>query len=302
MIPQFPQFKQLELEDKEAIESITSSYPPYSDYNFVSIYSYNTDNSAQISLLNDNLVVKFPHYISTQAFYSFFGTNNIVETATTLLQFAKEKKDDTTLQLIPEVSILADPLLQEKFIVEEDIDNFDYVLSVQGLSHLEGKEYAVKRNFVNRFIKKYPHHVAKELDVADTDIHKEIHDLFQLWGQNGNKTEDESANELKAITRLLDAASHFQLFSLGIYVDEKLIAFSINELVQEKYAVIHFEKADISYEGVFQYMKHITAKMLGEKEYVFINYEQDLGLEGLRKAKQSYHPVSFLKKFIIKEK
>ncbi|MCR4263195.1 MAG: hypothetical protein NUV98_00565, partial [Candidatus Roizmanbacteria bacterium] len=74
MIPLFPKFKFLELEDAEQINAIVTKYPPYSDYNFVSLWSYNVENKVEVSVHDNNLLIKFLDYTSSDYFYSCIGT------------------------------------------------------------------------------------------------------------------------------------------------------------------------------------------------------------------------------------
>ena len=82
-------------------------------------------------------------------------------------------------------------------------------------------------------------------------------------------------------------------------MDQVLVGFSIIEVAHDGYGFIQFEKADTTFVGVFQYLKRETARVLQAAGCRFINYEQDLGIAGIRKAKLSYHPVYMLKKFAV---
>lgn len=303
MIPQFPKFKKLEITDKKQIESYSKTHPPYSDYNFFSLYSYNTKDSAEVSFLNDNLVICFQDYVSGETFYSFLGTNKIKETIDTLLAFAK-KHSSSSLKMIPEVVIQQDKDLKRDYQIEEDRDNFDYILSIDDLVNLNGNRVRGKRNFVNRFKKHYPQAQTVLIDIIDSKIQKKIKKLFIVWEERQEKTKSETEIEFIAIQRIMNLAvktSHM-LISIGIYIENELIAFSINEIVHDEHGVIHFEKADTNYIGAFSYLKHMTARMLQERGCKHINYEQDLGIPGLRKAKEAWQPVHYLKKYIISPK
>lgn len=298
MIPTFPNFKKLELADKEEFEKHTKKYAPYSDYNFVSIYSYDTEDLIKVSQHLGNLVVMFTDYITNKPFLSFIGNTNIVQTIDNLLAYSQNNNLPAELALIPEVAVMTDEDLSQ-FTISEDADNYDYVLSVDKIKTLSGNKYRGKRNFVNRFIYKYGIQEIKMLDLGSTAIHKEIEDLFFLWEKEKGKTRNETQTELTAIRRLLSASSSFNLIPIGIYLDNKLSAFSIDEAVQENYAVIHFEKADTNYTGIFQYLKQSTAQHVATLGCKYINYEQDLAIPGLKQAKQSWGPVSYLKKYRI---
>src|SRR6185369_9800822 len=88
MLPKFPEFKKLELSDKADIEAITNKYPPYSDFNFTSMWCWDTRGEMMVSELNNNLVVKFADYITGEPFYSFIGTNDTNDTVRQLIGLA----------------------------------------------------------------------------------------------------------------------------------------------------------------------------------------------------------------------
>ncbi len=302
MLPLYPNFKSLELEDKDSIEEITNKFPPYSDFNFVSLYSYNTDNDALISNLNDNLVIKFRDYITNEPFYSFLGNTKVVDTARELLERAKKENAMDILQLIPESVVHADIRLIEDFDVTEDRNNFDYVLDVPEISTLEGEKYHNKRNVVNRFHSENPGHEVKIIDASDEEIQKEIIDLFDLWVKVRNKNIEETEHEKKAIIRLIQAANKLNLLAIGIYINEKMVGFAVAEILKNDYAIFHFIKANTEHKGIFESLYMLKAKELMKNQIKFWNIEQDLGIENLRTSKEQWNPAHFLKKYIITEK
>lgn len=302
MIPIFPIQKNLAFEDRSAIEAMTKQFPPYSDYNFISMWSYDTENSIAISQLNNNLVIRFSDYITTEPFYGFIGTEKVEDTITKLLEEARTEGMVPMLKLIPEVSLVNKEHLEKSFIITEDVDNHDYVLSVADIALFSGNKYGSKRNFINRFLKTHAQCVAKIIDAADPTIQQQIIEVFYTWEKNKKSERKDTQIELTAIERLLDKASLLELLSVGIFDNEKMIAFALCEVSHNKYGVIHFEKSDNSFVGIFPFLKQHIAKIMQSNDLEFINYEQDLGIEGLRKAKKSYYPIHYLKKYSISHK
>lgn len=302
MIPIFPTFRILEIEDKKDIENFTKNFPPYSDYNFTSLWTWNVQGQTEISLLNNNLTIKFQDYITNEIAYSFLGINSVDETIIDLIKYSESTDNVPALQLIPE-SVVLNIKRPNEFVITEDIDNFDYILSVSELINLTGKELRGKKNLVNRFERMYGSDTkASVLDLTNENIKKEILQLFYTWEKSSKKERADTENELKAIQRLLRYSDELQIYIIGLFVDNQLTAFSINEVINKEYGVIHYEKADISFTGVFQYLKQQSAINFQQQGCTFINYEQDLGIEGLRKAKMSYKPIKFLKKYIVASK
>jgi hypothetical protein len=91
MIPQFPEFKKLELSDREEIEALTQRYPLYSDFEFTSLYAWDTKEKIQISYLHQNIAIQFTDYTSGDFFYTFIGNHEVNDTAQKLLELSKKK-------------------------------------------------------------------------------------------------------------------------------------------------------------------------------------------------------------------
>jgi uncharacterized protein len=301
-ISKFPKFTKLLFGHKNNINKIIRNYPPYSDYNFTSLWSYDTQDDIELSMLNNNLVIKFTDYITTKPFYSFFGKNKFLETSNTLLDLCKKQKIEPILKLIPEIFIQNQKLLEKKFIIKEERDNFDYIYYLKRIFNLAGREFYKKRQACNTFLKKYSHFKIRILQVNERLVQDDMIKLFVKWEKIKKKNRNETTNELQAIQRLFKKVEYFNLISLGIFLDENLIAFSICEKEKKGYVVGHFAKADYSYKGIFEVLLKYTASKLLEEDFKWINMEQDMGIEGLRYSKTIWRPVHFLKKYTISPK
>lgn len=297
MAPEFPTFKKLEITDKNSIEHFTKQYLPYSDYNFTSMWCWDTKGEAQFSVLNDSLIIKFSSYVTDEQFYSFLGNHDVQNTVEKLMAFIKSEGIKPSLRLIPEDSIQDN--LADSFFVTEDRDNFDYVYSLDKLRTYQSSEYEQQRNMKNRFTRKYKKIEVLPLDVTKSPDREFIQNLNQQWEMNNGHRLD---NEEDAMTRLLFPENNLPLISLGLSVDGNPAAFSINEVLNNGYAISHFVKADTRYSGVYSYLMYATATELFAKGCTLLNYEQDLGILGLRYAKDVFRPVCFLKKYIIEDR
>ncbi len=302
MIPCFPEFKKMTLEDRVEMEKYVQKFLPYSDFNFISLWVYDTEDDIIVSYLNGNLVIRLRDYITNKHIFSFLGTHKIIETTKTLIDWSHKHHGVASLKLIPEVVLTSDPSLGKKFEVTEDKDSFDYILSTSQMSTLTGKDFKSKRKLVNAFHKTYPHHIVKEITILDPKIKDEMILLFQTWTTVKNKISEDSAHELVALNRLLRHAHQFNLITIAIYIENKMIGFSVVELVHESYAVNHFMKMDSTYKGISETLDKITGQILHKKGYHHFNIEQDLGLVGLKKSKTLCRPIHYLKKYIIKPK
>jgi len=297
MIPIFPEFKKLEYSDKSEVEEITRKYYPYSDFNFISMWSWNILGKIEISKINGNLATLFTDYITDEPFYSFIGNNKVVETAISLIDFSEEMGDDAQLKLIPEVA--AEKISTEAgLMVTEDLDNFDYMYQLEKLRTYDGNKLRGRRNLSTRFQKGFlKNSYIKILNPIDMDERKEIFGLLETWVSM--KKTDINENEFEAIKRAMNIEGPQDLVFVGLFINEILSGFVINEILKDEHVILHFEKADLNYVGVYSYLMQENAKILYNFGKRVLNYEQDLGLPGLRLAKKAYYPSHYLKKYII---
>lgn len=299
--PKFPEFKKLGLEDKNAFYEFTKRYPPYSDYNFVSLWSYDVEDDTLISILNGNLVIRLRGYISNEYTYSFLGNHQPLETIEELIGFMEGAGFPTELKLIPEINIVEHrSLIENNFIVSEDRDGFDYVFSLENINNLSGKNYSGKRNKTNRFIKDHPKAYSRHIDLKKRDNDEHILYIFSHWARD--RKAEETAHEFKALRRLLKDASHLNLICIGVFINEKLEAFTIVEPLPDNFSIAHYSKADPQKVGIFEFLYKSMANELLKIGCLYYNREQDLGIEGLRAAKLSWRPIHFLKKYTISKK
>jgi hypothetical protein len=106
--------------------------------------------------------------------------------------------------------------------------------------------------------------------------------------------------EQYAIDTFFKYFEQFNLMGIAIRVDGKLVAYSIGEKLNSNTVVVHIEKADTSYDGMYVLINNLFAKeFCNAPDVVYINREEDLGIEGIRKAKLSYRPVFKVEKHLI---
>jgi len=302
-LPQFPEFTSLAPQHQAELVELVKANHLYSDYNFISLWSWDHQNKLQLSVLNDSLVIRFQDYQDPDDyFFSFFGTTRVDETAKTLLAHS-QTHGKAALRLIPQFVIekLQHP---QDFVITEDRDNFDYMVATKDMMELKSGDNEDKRWSMNQFMKRHGNRLlVKELDIKDEAQIQEMWSVVEHWNQQVKHNVSYNQSELGAIKKLftehhgLDTS---QLHIVGLYLDSQLKAFSISEILQDGFAIGHYKKHDREYRGMGVTLEHHTARTLHEKGVSHLNHEQDLGIEGLRKAKLASHPVYFLKKYTLK--
>ncbi len=300
MIPVFPVFTKLTLAHKSVLAQYTNTHKPYSSFNHTNVYAWDIHGTRKISLLHNNLVFFFTDYVTGAPFLSFLGPHKPITTAIALLHYLQQNNEQPVLRFITKETAkkLA---VSKKLVIEKDEINSDYIFSTYELGNLAGKKYKKKRSQVNAF-QKANHNINYTIkDLSDASLQKQLLDIFSVWEdykcQNGKACE--TAHEKRALIKLMESATDHDLVLSCLYVENTLVAFSIEEILPKRQAIGHFIKADPNYRGVFEYINLKIAQYLYEHNVLFWNWQQDLGIPGLRAVKLSYRPVAFLEKYTI---
>ena len=183
----------------------------------------------------------------------------------------------------------------ELFSMPTDIA-WDYVYSRESLATLKGKKLHGKRNHINKFLSKYPDYEYRKLDPS---MASDCIALYDQWmTEKDGETAESLQNEKLSVELALNNMETLGLTGGAIYIEGKLCAFTVGERLHPHMQLIHIEKADTNYEGIFpminqQYILHEC------EEVELINREEDMGIEGMRKAKRSYHPLKMIEKHLI---
>lgn len=190
-----------------------------------------------------------------------------------------------------------------QYEVEEQTDLKDYLYDGEAMRTLAGKKLHKKKNHLNGFLREYEgRYEYRRLCCSDRH---EVWRFMEEWRQNkvdAAAMDDSLDYEVTGIHDILKNCSSLRVRMAGVYVDGKLEAFTIGSLNElENMAVIHIEKANQSIKGLYQF---INQQFLIHEfpDVVLVNREDDLGMEGLRKAKMSYNPVGFARKYSVRKR
>ncbi len=300
MIPVFPKFIKLSLSDKASIESITSDFEPYSNYNFTNLWAWDFDKTAKISKLNGNLVIICTDHFLSKTSVNFLGNNKINETLKALFAYLNKYNLEAVLSAVPRISVQgADPDLYE---IVPNRSSYDYLYDLNSLSYFTEPKYSHKRKAANQFARKFPSAELRALNLMKTQTIESIATLNKSWLSHKDKAlgDKEFKHESSAIKRYIDARFSNSL-CLGLYIDNEMVGYSFFSLLNGGFALCQFSKADTKFSGIYEYLMRESASFLVTKGYTKLNYEEDLGIEGLRQAKLSYKPLSFLEKYDVRE-
>ncbi|WP_207714878.1 DUF2156 domain-containing protein [Clostridium estertheticum] len=293
-------FKRLTIEDKEIFEKYIYPYKFLScEYSFTTLYIWREACDICFTVYKDALIIKKMDFEGRYYFMQPLGYNkeNLKELIDVLMDYKKENNMEFVFKDLDEsfMEEIKDIYGDVRGIcIKEDRDNFDYLYEAEKLTKLSGKKLHGKKNHYNSFIKNYNYEVK---DIEETQVIKDVVVAAEKWYEANNN--DRMLNfELQGIKDILENIEIVNTKGIAVYVDEKIVAFSLGEKLNDDLAVIHIEKADTSYSGVYSFInKAFVDRSFSDVK--IINREQDLGIEGLRKSKLSYHPFKLEKKYIF---
>ena len=188
--------------------------------------------------------------------------------------------------------------LGEPVAAGEQRDQWDYLYDAGELRELRGNRFHKKKNLVNQFKKKNRYGYA-EMDSEMADRAMALQDDWCTWRICESSEQLEAEN--RAIMKTLSAWGQLQgLFGACIFVDDLIVAYTVGEMISADTLLIHFEKACPQHKGAYQAVNQLFLAHQHQDRLRWVNREQDSGDEGLRKAKLSYNPVAFLKKYRVR--
>ena len=220
--------------------------------------------------------------------------------------FNEELKYPLVINLADEESLGILNLSEEEYAIEEQVDSRDYLYDGESMRTLAGKKMHKKKNRLNVFLRNYEGRCEyRRLTCQDAPL---VREFLRIWReQKGESGEEEDGelhldSEAEGIEDTLKNCAENAGAMGGVFIDGKLEAFSIGALNPvDNMAVIIIEKANAGIDGLYQY---INREFLRDAfpEATLVNREDDMGIEGLRKAKQSYNPIGYARKFLVQQK
>ena len=186
---------------------------------------------------------------------------------------------------------LLEQLYPGKFTFQCDRDSFDYVYNIDDLAELKGRKYQKKRNHVNKFRSLYPDW---RTEVMIAEHLPALREMTKQWFESRQKMDPTGSYTLEqlALTRAFDQFEALKLDGMVLLVEDRIVAFTMASLLSADTMDVHFEKALEDIEGAYPAINQAFAQYLRDKypQIRYLDREEDMGLEGLRKAKLSYYP------------
>lgn len=283
-LPAYPDLKPVGLEDQDVFNGyLERELSDACEMSFANIFIWKDSEHPRWTLLNGNLCVLVepdfePAYALPPA-----GGERVEETIATLLKH------------VPRLSRVTEDFVKRHgagFRVEEDRANFDYIYRVEDLAGLRGKKFDGKRNRIKKFESTCSH---EYVPLTRTDVSGCVR-LLEDWFEGKANGDDYMKAEKKAIVQALASFERLGLKGGVVRVGGRVEAFTLGGKLTPDTALVQIEIANPGLAGLAQWINREFVRREW-RGFRFINREQDMGIEGLRRAKESYQPVRLLKKF-----
>lgn len=289
-------FKPITINDKEVITSYTmNSNYQNCDFSFANMCSWQFLYRSEFAVLDGFLLIRFRIEKSSRTAYMIPVGQGDLKAA--LLRLEADSlalgRPLCMLGITPDAKEQLEEVLPRQFVYIPERDYYDYIYLRENLSELKGKKYQPKRNHINNFKKQY----AYEYVPITKEIVPQCLELERLWYRNNQTAEEQEAltDERQSLTFALHHFDSLGLTGGAIRVDGEIIAFSFGAPINHNTFGVHVEKANTQFDGAYALINQELAAHLPE-QYIYLNREEDLGIEGLRKAKLSYQPTLLLEK------
>lgn len=293
-LPEFPSSRNLALEDKPLLDSLLKYIQPQiSELTFTNLFAWNGSEPVQISRLEETVLLQRRRLRDGKTFLLPPLGKQPLTSVLRLLRTASTMSYQVSFcGIVPEQ---VQQLGREGIKVEPDRDDWDYVYLTSDLADLPGDKYHAKRNFISRCLSRYK---CKYVNIGPSEV-KNCLELQTEWCSLRNCSMVSGLEaENTAIKTAFDHFEYLGIFGGAVYIDNKLEAFTLAEPLNDETAVVHFEKANTEIEGLYQVINQWFCQE-ALRSFRFVNREQDLGMPGLRKAKQSYHPHHMVEKNVV---
>lgn len=264
------------------------------EFSFVNLYLWGRQNIA----IRDGHALLFSQFDRRSVYPYPVGTGDKKAAIDAIIEDSEARGIPCRITgLTPSARTEVEELFPGRFRFHSDEGSFDYVYSIDDLADLPGKKYDGKRNHLRRFSEAYPDFAALPID--DSNISKVRKMADEWYAAKLSETPDADFHmERAALEKALRDYRELSMEGLLILNGGKIIAFTLASRMSEDTFDVHFEKALAGVQGAYAIVNREFARYIREKypNVRYLDREEDMGLEGLRRAKKSYHPHHQIKK------
>lgn len=299
-------FREITLGDQDLITSILRRMRPISsEFTFPYLYAWRRDYNFRFGIFGDHLCLvsdsreAFPFAFCPVPVGGKHDGEGFKKALEAIESHFREQHFDLAFARVEESRL---PLLtghyQNRAEVSKLPQTSDYVYNTSDLALLAGRKYSKKRNHIRQFIRKHENH---EYVPVGTENIAECLRVFEEWCEKNESDCRHPDNcERLACKEFLNNWARFELKGALVRVDGKAEAFTIGEKLNEDMAVVRVEKGNLEIHGIYAFINREFSSREWADNTKYINREEDMGMEGLRKSKKSYFPAFMVNKYLVR--
>ncbi len=286
-------FHPLCLEDKQAVQEVTLQAGRRNcNYSFANLIGWQFFFRSEVCILPRRVVLRY-HFDNDLAYMVCSAEAPDLPLLKALCADAASQNAPLRLMGVEDDQAEQIRALLPDVIVEPRRSNYDYIYLRSDLAQLKGGALKAKRNHVNKFCAEHPHF---EYRALTPDLFGDCRILEQLWRRDNHENPaygDTLSIEQQVMEYVFAHWHDLDMVGGALFVDGRMVAFTYGSPLTHDTIDVCVEKADRSVDGAFSVINQQFVQHLPE-QYLYVNREEDMGLEGLRKAKLSYHPAILL--------
>ncbi len=288
-------FKPVTIDDKQIYEKyLIDGKERGCEFSFVNLYLWGRQNGA---IVDDHLVL-FSQFNQRSVYPFPVGAGDKKVVLDAVIQDAKKRGIPCRITGIrPDQKKIIENLYPDKFRFHCERGSFDYVYDICDLAELKGRKYQSKRNHCNRFYATYPDYSVQPL--TDDNIHLAKYMADKWYSDKLAENPDADYHmERKALEKALRDYKKLGMDGMLLLIGGDVVAFTMGNIMSATTFDVNFEKARADVQGAYAVINREFAAYIHSKypDILYLDREEDMGLEGLRKAKESYYPHHMIDK------
>lgn len=288
-------FNEIKLKDKELFKRLLpDSFERGCEFSYANLYLW---GQQKFVVLDDHIIL-FSQFDRRSVYPFPIGQGNKKPIIDAIINDAKSRGIACRIiGLSKEAEQLLEELYPKQFSFHYDEGSFDYIYKIEDLAELKGKKYHSKRNHIHRFLEEFPNYYVEPL--CESNV-KKAKEMVTLWYDN-RKKEDPNGDYFEEETAIKKAFQDYEALGMEgllLFSENRVLAVTMGSQMTSDTFDIHFEKAYGSINGAYAMINREFARWIQKRhpQVKYLNREEDMGFEGLRKAKQSYYPCRMMEK------
>lgn len=298
-------FRDPEIEDKSWVEPcFHASDNQGCEYSFATQFLWSGTYQQQLASLDGYVLARMTG--SRGPGYLFPAGTGPLESALSALESDAAQRGEPCrfFCVTQEQRQLLEQMRPGRYHLEPDRDGWDYLYQVERLADLPGRKLQAKRNHINRFLDRYADWGTEEITVdnlaecAEMDL--EWNRRYRTENGDAEKEAQTRLDERHAMSKAFAFYERLGLFGLLLRAEGRIVAFTMGSLINKETVDVHFEKAYAEIQGAYPLINREFSRWVREHlpDVAWMNREDDMGLEGLRRSKNSYYPDRMLEKYL----